>query len=248
MTPDVAAVYVAQLIVNNGFTSSNPATVTITASGSVQPVAMSFSPGSLVVNGTSTQSLTLVLATAAPPSGLVVKLSSGTTGVATVPATVTVAANATSALVPVTGVSAGSSLITASAANYTNATASISVTSTASAGISVTWHAACWENASVFGDGEHGNLQSINFSIVTPAPAALEGTLFFTSNCDPDNLNDTGGSIGSGGWIFSFIHHPNEIPSSALYWIGAVTPDGKCPAGAPCSGCVNYTQSTPKCQ
>ena len=178
MTPDVAGIYVAQLIVNNGFTSSNAATVTITASGSVQPIAMSFSPSSLVVNGTSTQSLTLVLSAAAPPSGVVVKLSSGATGVATVPATVTVAANATSALVPVTGVSAGSAVITASAANYTNATASISVTSTA--GISVTWHAACWENASVFGDGEQGNLQSINFSIVTPAPAALEGTLFFT--------------------------------------------------------------------
>ena len=250
LTPDVAGVYVAQLIVNNGFTSSNPATVTITASGSVQPIAMSFSPGSLIVNGTSTQNLTLVLTAAAPPSGVVVKLSSGATGVATVPATVTVAANATSALVPVTGVSAGSAIITASAANHSNATASVSVTSTA--GISVTWHAACWENASVFGDGEQGNLQSINFSIVTPAPVALEGTLFYTPNCDPsqgqDNLNDTGGTIGSGGWIFSFIHHPNEIPSSALYRIGAVTPDGKCPAGAPCSGCVNYTKATPKCQ
>jgi hypothetical protein len=250
LTPDVAGVYVAQLIVNNGFASSNPATVTITASGSVQPIAMSFSPSSLVVNGTSTQSLTLVFAAAAPPSGVVVKLSSGAPGIATVPATVTVAANATSTLVPVTGVSAGSAGITASAANYTNATASISVTSTA--GISVTWHAACWENASVFGDGEQGNLQSISFSIVTPAPAALEGTLFYTPNCDPsqgqDNLNDTGGTIGSGGWIFSFIHHPNEIPSSALYWIGAVTPDGKCPEGAPCSGCVTYTKSTPKCQ
>jgi hypothetical protein len=70
LTPDVAGVYVAQLIVNNGFASSNPATVTITASGSVQPIAMSFSPSSLVVNGTSTQSLTLVLAAAAPPSSL----------------------------------------------------------------------------------------------------------------------------------------------------------------------------------
>jgi hypothetical protein len=83
-------------------------------------------------------------------------------------------------------------------------------------------------------------------------PAVLEGTLFFASNCDPsqgqDNLNDTGGTIGSGGWIFSFIHHPNEIPSSALYWIGPITADGKCPAGAPCSGCVNYTKTTPKCQ
>ncbi|HTC87385.1 MAG TPA: PKD domain-containing protein [Bryobacteraceae bacterium] len=250
LRPDVAGIYVAQLIVNNGFTSSNPATVTITASGSIQNTAMSFSPNSLVVNGTSTQSLTLVLAAAAPPSGLVVKLSSSAMGIATVPATVAVAANATSALVPVTGVSAGSAVITASAANYTNATASISVSSTA--GITVNWHEACWENASVYGDGQQGNLQSISFSIVTPTPVVLESTLFYTSNCDPsqgqDNGNDTGGTIGSGGWIFSFIHHPNEIPSSALYWIGPRTADGKCPAGAPCSGCMTYTKSTPKCQ
>jgi hypothetical protein len=251
LVADVAGVYVAQLIVNNGFTNSNPATVMVTASArSVQTTAMSFSPGSLIVNGTSTQSLTLVLAAAAPGSGVVVKLSSGTPGVASVPATVTIAAGSTSALVPVTGVSPGSAIITASATNYTNATASITVNSTE--GISVAWHAACWENASVFGDGEQGNLQSIAFSIVTPTPAVLEGTLFFASNCDPsqgqDNLNDTGGTIGSGGWIFSFIHHPNEIPSSALYWIGPITADGKCPAGAPCSGCVNYTKTTPKCQ
>jgi hypothetical protein len=249
LVPDIAGVYVAQLIVNNGFTNSNPATVTVTASGPLQPVTMNFSPASLIVNGTSTQNLTLVLAAAAPASGVVVKLGSSTPS-ATAPATVTVAANSTSVLVPVTGVSAGSAVITASATNYSNATASISVT--AAQGPSVTWQGACWQDASIFGDGTQGNLQSMTFSIVTPTPVALEGTLFFTSNCDPsqgqDNLNDTGGTIGSGGWTFSFIHHPNEIPSSALWWIGPVTSDGKCPAGAPCSGCVNYTKTTPKCQ
>ncbi len=250
LVPDIAGVYVAQLIVNNGFTNSNPATVTVTASGSVQPAAMTFSPGSLIVNGTSTQNLTLVLAAAAPANGLVVKLTSSAPGIATAPATFTIAANSTSILVPVTGVSPGSAVITVSATNYSNATASISVT--AAQGPSVTWQGACWQDASIFGDGTQGNLQSITFSIVTPTPVALEGTLFYTSNCDPsqgqDNLNDTGGTIGSGGWTFSFIHHPSEIPSSALWWIGPVTPDGKCPAGAPCSGCVNYTKTTPKCQ
>ena len=211
------------------------------------PAAMSFSPGSLMVSGTSTQNLMLVIPTAAPPGGLLVQITSNNPGVATVPATVGVAANSTSALVPVTGVAAGSATITASAANYLNATANVSVSSTQ--GISVTWYGACWVNTTIY--GVTGNFQATLFSMVTPAPAPLQGTLFYAPNCDPsqgnDNLNDYGILTGSGTSIQGFTHHPNLIPSSAIYWIGPLTSDGMCPAGAPCSGCVNYTKTTPYC-
>jgi hypothetical protein len=80
----------------------------------------------------------------------------------------------------------------------------------------------------------------------------VNGSLFFTPNCDPsqgvDNMNDTGVLSGSGHQIQGFTHFPNVIPTSAIYWIGSATTDGtKCPAGSLCSGCVNYSQATLNC-
>jgi len=209
--------------------------------------AMSFSPGSLMINGTSTQNLTLVLPAAAPPGGLVVQLTSSNPGVAAVAPTVSIGANSTSALVPVTGVSAGSATVTASSANYSNATASVSVFSTQ--GVSVTWYGACWVNATIF--GVQGNFQAIDFSMVTPTPVTVQGTLFFAPNCNPsggtDNMNDFGSLTGTTHMVQGFTHHPDQIPSSALYWVGPRTADGTCPPGSPCSGCVNYSKTTPYC-
>jgi hypothetical protein len=210
-------------------------------------IAMSFSPGGLMINGTSTQNLTLVLPAAAPPGGLVVRLSSSNPGVAAVSPTVSIGANLTSALVPVTGVSAGSATLTASAANYSNATADVRVFSTQ--GISVTWYGACWVNATIF--GVQGNFQAIDFSMVTPTPVTVQGTLFFAPSCDPsrgtDNMNDFGSLTGTTHMVQGFTHHPDQIPSSAIYWVGPRTADGMCPPGSPCSGCVNYSKTTPYC-
>ena len=209
--------------------------------------AMSFSPGSLIINGTSTQTLTLILPAAAPSGGLVVHLTSSEPRVAAVPATVNIGESSTSALVPVTAVSAGSATISANAANYSNATAAISVFSTQ--GVSVTWYGACWVNTTIY--GIQGNFQAIDFSLVTPTPVTVQGTLFFAPNCDPsggtDNMNDFGTLTGTTHMIQGFTHHPDVIPSSAVYWIGPLTTNGLCPPGSPCSGCVNYTKTTPNC-
>jgi trimeric autotransporter adhesin len=207
-----------------------------------------FSPVSgLTVNAGSTQSLTLNLSSA-PAGGLVVSLSSSDPTVATVPATVTSTAGSASMSVPVTGVAAGSVTITARAPGFGTATATVTVASTN--GISINWYGACWANLTI--NGFTGNFQAIDFSLTTPAPVVLNGSLFFTPNCDPaggvDNLNDTGATTGSTHMIQGFIHYPNVIPSSAIYWIGGATTDGtKCPAGSLCSGCVSYTQATPSC-
>jgi hypothetical protein len=226
-----------------GFASTSQ--VVQVTSGSA--AAISFSPGSLMINGTSTQSLTLLLPAPAPSGGLVVQLTSSNPGVATVPPTVSIGAHSTSALVPVTGVSAGMATVTATAPSYSNATAAISVFSTE--GVSVTWYGACWVNTTIY--GVQGNFQAIDFSLVTPAPVTVQGTLFFTSNCDPsggtDNMNDFGTLTGTTHMIQGFTHHPNQIPSSAIYWAGPLTANGMCPPGSPCSGCVNYTTTTPLC-
>jgi hypothetical protein len=179
--------------------------------------------------------------------GMLVSLISSDTTKATVPATMSFPSGATTVNVPVTGVAQGVATITASAANFTSGSVNVSVSSSAST--TATWYAACWEDATI--EGVTGSFQAIDFALTTSTPVTVQGTLFFTSNCDPsqgtDNMNDYGSVTGSGHWIQGFTHHPNVIPSSAVYWIGPLTANGLCPAGAPCSGCVSYTASTISC-
>ena len=206
-----------------------------------------FSPvfGLTIIAG-STQDLTLNLAPA-PASGITVSLSSSNTSVATVPATVTSLASSAGITVPVTGVAVGSATITASTPSFGPATATVTVTSVND--VSVTWYGACWATLTL--DGYTGNFQGIDFALSTPVPVAVQGSLFFTPNCDPsqgiDNMNDTGALTGSTHMVQGFSHHPDTIPSSAMYWIGNATSYGTCPPGSLCSGCVTYTTATPNC-
>jgi chitodextrinase len=135
------------------------------------------------------------------------------------------------------------------AGNYSAPSNSLSVTTPVFAGASVTWYGACWQPATLF--GITGNFQAIDFSLVTSTPIPVQGTLFYAPNCDPnngqDNMNDFNTPTGTTHMIQGFSHHPDVIPSSAYYWVGSRTADGKCAPGAPCSGCVNYTQTTPLC-
>jgi hypothetical protein len=102
-------------------TASGVVTVTPPVGGS-----MMFSPSTLGISTGGSGNLTLSLSVA-PQSNLTVALTSSDTTRATVPATVTVPAGATTATVPVTGVVAGSSVITATAPNYGTANASVTV-------------------------------------------------------------------------------------------------------------------------
>jgi hypothetical protein len=221
----------------------SPATFSLTNMVS----SMSFSPSMTTITIATTQNLTLNLSGPAPPGGLTASLNSNNPGVSTVPLSVTVAAGATSVSVPVTGVAPGSATITANGPNFGSASASVTVSS--SQNVSATWYGACWENATIF--GYTGNFQAVDFALVTPAPVTVQGTLFFTPNCDAsqgmDNMNDFGTLTGSTHMIQGFTHHPDVIPSSAIYWIGPRTADGQCAPGSPCSGCLNYTASTISC-
>jgi hypothetical protein len=89
---------------------------------------MTFSGAAVAITVGTTRTLTLSLtAGQAPPGGLTVNLSSSDPGKATVPATVSFAAGAASAVVAVTGVAPGTPTITASAPNMANATTVVTV-------------------------------------------------------------------------------------------------------------------------
>ncbi len=146
--PSTATVWPASIFISEGAStpraqtavtgySSGTATITASAPGyttaSVQAqvtgggaptnTTMSFSPGSLTINGILTQNLTLNLSAPAA-AALTVNLRTSDPTVATAPATVSFAIGATSVSVPVTSVAAGSVIITASAPGLGSATAS----------------------------------------------------------------------------------------------------------------------------
>ena len=120
--PDLAGTYVVQLIVSDVITGSVPATVTITAGAST----LTLSPDPLTFQG-GPATMTLTLSAAAGPSGQAVNLNSIAPSVATVPATVFVAPNATVATFQVTAVGNGSSTITATAPQFRPGSATVNV-------------------------------------------------------------------------------------------------------------------------
>ena len=135
------------------------------------------------------------------------------------------------------------------ASNYSAPSNSIQVTTPASPGISVKWYGGCWLNTTIY--GITGNYQAIDFALTTPTPVPVQGTLFDGLNCTAnggDNMNDFNTLTGSSHMLRGFTHNPNAMPTSAIYWIGDRTPDGRCPVGSQlCSGCVNYTATTLSC-
>jgi hypothetical protein len=244
--PQVSGVNVGSATVTAsapGFTSGSVQVQVTSGGGSSYFVP----PGGVTINAGTPQNLTLNLSSA-PSSAITVNLISSDPTVATVPATATGTPGSALVNVPVTGIAAGTVTITANSSSY--GTASTSVTVNSLSGVSVTWYGACWANLTI--NGFTGNFQAVDFSLSTPVPQVFNGSLFFAPNCSStggiDNLNDTGLTIGSTHMLQGFVHYPNLIPSSAMYWIGnATTSNGMCPAGSLCSGCLNYTAVTPSC-
>jgi hypothetical protein len=135
------------------------------------------------------------------------------------------------------------------AGNYSAPSNAIQVTTPASSDISVTWYGPCWYTGTI--NGITGNFQAIDFSLSTPTPIPLQGTLFDGADCTAsggDNLNDYNSLTPSTKMIELFTHNVNISPSSAIYWMGDRTADGRCPPGSKlCSGCVNYNSATLSC-
>jgi hypothetical protein len=121
---DVAGIYVVQLIVSDQFTASNPSTVTINTDGS--SLSLTPDPLNLLMNAPGT--LTVALGAPAPAGGQVVNLASLVPTVATVPSTVTVPPNSTSATFTVTPTGQGVTRISASIPGFRPGLATVNVT------------------------------------------------------------------------------------------------------------------------
>jgi hypothetical protein len=161
---DMPGTYVAQLIVNDGFTNSSPSTVTI----SVGLTKVTLSPNPLNLQN-SAKTLTITLSSAAGSGGVLVSLSGFDPSVISVPATVTVPENSTVATVTVTPLSTGSTNILATAPGYQPGTTAVTVATPA---ITVTL-----TSAGV------GLTHSINGTITLNAPADVGGaTVALSSN------------------------------------------------------------------
>jgi hypothetical protein len=119
---DVAGAYVAQLIVNDGFTSSLPVTATITAGAS----GVTLSPNPLTMAGPSA-TLTVTLSSPAPAGGISFTVSSSNTAVATVPSGVFMQENSTTVGLRVNNMGVGSAVVRLMAAGFPDATATIIV-------------------------------------------------------------------------------------------------------------------------
>lgn len=144
MTAGEKLTFIAQrtssTIYNNNILLNPVVNFTTDGSTPANPTVSSLSPSSIGVSVGAVQGLTVTLSSA-PASVASVSVSSSDPTKATVPATVSIAAGQTSANVPVTGVAAGSSTITATY-NSSNKTASVTVSNPASS---------TWANAPVGG-------------------------------------------------------------------------------------------------
>src|SRR5450631_1299223 len=110
--------------------------VTVTASAAgyasdVEPVTVSITltlnPTSVTVLTSATATLTLTASETAGSGGLVVPLSTNPTGIASVPASVTIPSGSSKTQVTVTGVTGGLTTLTAGGTGFINATASVTV-------------------------------------------------------------------------------------------------------------------------
>ena len=125
-TADIIGTYTLELVVSDGLLTSTADTVTITVGANT---SITFSPSPLALNANQTGNLILTLGQPAPTGGVVVTLTSSNTSVATVPATVTVNAGASTAVVTVKGLlTAGSTTISGTATGFTTGSVTVNVT------------------------------------------------------------------------------------------------------------------------
>ncbi len=124
-TPDVAGQYVLQLIVKDSYATSIPVTVTITATS--QPT-ITLGPSTMTIGSNDdSEILTVTLSSPAGSGGQVVNLLNRSSGVATVPNSITVQPNQTQVTFGVTPIAAGSAQITAYAGGWISGSATVNV-------------------------------------------------------------------------------------------------------------------------
>ncbi len=209
-TPDVGGVYVAQLMVNDGFLNSVPATVMITAS---QPPAISLTPNPLSLTNAA-GNLTVTIPAPAGASGQVINLVSSNSNVASVASSVTIASGAASTNVTVTpGTTSGTANVTASASGYSAASAAVNVTLPLTVSFTpptLTINGAAAQNLTLTlsGPAPAGGL-TVNLSSSNTAIATVPATAMFASGAATVTVPVTGIATGSA------TIHASALPSIA---------------------------------
>ncbi|MDX2153758.1 MAG: PKD domain-containing protein [Bryobacteraceae bacterium] len=169
--------------------SLGTANITATASGYTTATqqarvtaTLAFDPASITVSGTSSQNVTLRLSAPAPAGGVTVNLVSDGPTIAAVPATAVFAAGSDTAIVPVTGVALGSTVIRASAPpNVAEASASVTVVSAGLIGLPVGSTVAL--------------AQSAPFPITLPAPAPPGGVTVTLLSLDTTKVSVSSNTV-----------------------------------------------------
>lgn len=126
-TEPVAPPTVTALKLGTAAISATAPAYTFTSQSIQATASTTFTPANLSIDGTATKNLTLTLSAPAPEGGLSFSVSSSNTAVATVPATVSIAADATTANVAVTSVEPGTAMIYAAAPYVTSTAARVDV-------------------------------------------------------------------------------------------------------------------------
>ena len=169
-TPQITGVALGSATITASATNFATVTDTIQVAPNI-----SFSPATLSVPGFVNKNLNLVLSSAAPVGGQVINLSSSNPSVASVPATVTIAANTTTVSVPVTGIGFGTATIDANALpTLLDTYATVNVVSAGTVNVPA--------SASV------GNLQTVAFPISLSTAAPTGGVTVSLSSSDTTTL------------------------------------------------------------
>jgi hypothetical protein len=166
---DFAGTYVAQLIVNDGFTSSAPSTVTITAGST----GIMLSPNPLNLVGAQGM-LTISLTSPAPAGGINFSLYSSDPRVASVPFSVFMSENTSSLGIRISSVGSGAAAIHVLAPGFTEATATVIVPPPGS--ITLT------------GPGMISLNQTGSLNISLTAPAPPQGVTVQLTSSDPQKV------------------------------------------------------------
>ena len=122
--PQVTGVLIGTTMVTATAPGYAPATLPV-----VVTVTVGFTPQTTNINLTTASTTSLAISAPAPPGGITFTLSADSPAIATVPASITVPAGATSVPIAITGVSAGTTTIRADSPGITEATGTVNVDS-----------------------------------------------------------------------------------------------------------------------
>ena len=211
--PQVTGAGMGSATISASATGYTAVSLAVQVSGS-----MSFSPTSLTVSGAGTQNLTLnlngIAMTQVVGTGFKVNLSSSNMSVATVPATITFAANTTSVTVPVTTIAPGNTTITASGlTNFLNTTATVTVTNPGTLSftpqtLTITGTTTQNLTLNVSTPAPAGGL-TVNLSSSNTAAATVPATATFAANATTTTVAVTGVAAGS------TVIHASALPNLA---------------------------------